>query len=86
MKRFLTDILIPLLAIVLMVISISSLAAIEFPDYTSEPSFSSERSFSNEGTSDEKNIVDRFEVDILRFKRIKGLDQQASTVPQALSQ
>ena len=36
--------------------------------------------------SDEKNIVDRFEVDILRFKRIKGLDQQASTVPQALSQ
>jgi len=52
MKRFLTDILIPLLAIVLMVISISSLAAIEFPDYTSETSFS------NEGASDEKNIVE----------------------------
>jgi hypothetical protein len=31
--------------------------------------------------SDEADIVDRFEVDILRFKRIKGLDQQASTAP-----
>jgi hypothetical protein len=31
--------------------------------------------------SDESNIVERFEVDILRFKRIKGLDQQASTTP-----
>jgi hypothetical protein len=29
--------------------------------------------------SDESKIVDRFEVDILRFKRIKGLDQQAAT-------
>jgi len=29
--------------------------------------------------SDEGKIVDRFEVDILRFKRIKGLDQQAAT-------
>lgn len=29
--------------------------------------------------TDESKIVDRFEVDILRFKRIKGLDQQAST-------
>jgi hypothetical protein len=31
--------------------------------------------------SDEADIVARFEVDILRFKRIKGLDQQASTAP-----
>lgn len=30
--------------------------------------------------TDESNIVDRFEVDILRFKRIKGLDQQAATI------
>ena len=30
--------------------------------------------------SDESNIVDRFEIDILRFKRIKGLDQQAATI------
>lgn len=29
--------------------------------------------------TDETSIVDRFEVDILRFKRIKGLDQQAAT-------
>jgi len=29
--------------------------------------------------TDESKIVDRFEVDILRFKRIKGLDQQAAT-------
>jgi hypothetical protein len=29
--------------------------------------------------TDENKIVDRFEVDILRFKRIKGLDQQAAT-------
>jgi hypothetical protein len=29
--------------------------------------------------TDEGKIVDRFEVDILRFKRIKGLDQQAAT-------
>lgn len=29
--------------------------------------------------SDESNIVERFEVDILRFKRLRGLDQQAST-------
>ena len=31
--------------------------------------------------SDEADIVDRFEVDILRFKRLRGLDQQASTTP-----
>jgi len=31
--------------------------------------------------SDENDIVERFQVDILRFKRIKGLDQQASTAP-----
>jgi len=31
--------------------------------------------------SDESDIVKRFEVDIMRFKRIKGLDQQASTSP-----
>jgi hypothetical protein len=31
--------------------------------------------------SDESEIVDRFEIDILRFKRIKGLDQQAATTP-----
>ena len=30
--------------------------------------------------SDESNIVDRFEIDILRFKRIEGLDQQAATI------
>ena len=36
--------------------------------------------------SDENEIVDRFQVDILRFKRIKGLDQQASTVPEILNQ
>ena len=29
--------------------------------------------------TDETSIVDRFEIDIMRFKRIKGLDQQAST-------
>jgi hypothetical protein len=29
--------------------------------------------------ADETDIVERFEVDILRFKRIKGLDQQAAT-------
>ncbi len=28
--------------------------------------------------TDESQIIDRFEVDILRFKRLKGLDQQAS--------
>ena len=28
--------------------------------------------------SDESQIIDRFEVDILRFKRLKGIDQQAS--------
>ena len=31
--------------------------------------------------SDEADIVDRFEIDILRFKRLRGLDQQASTTP-----
>lgn len=31
--------------------------------------------------SDERDIVARFEVDILRFKRIKGLDKQAATTP-----
>ena len=36
--------------------------------------------------SDETEIVDRFEIDILRFKRIKGLDQQASTTPELLKQ
>jgi len=35
--------------------------------------------------SDETEIVDRFEIDILRFKRIKGLDQQASTTPESLN-
>lgn len=31
--------------------------------------------------ADETDIVERFAVDILRFKRIKGLDQQAATTP-----
>jgi hypothetical protein len=40
----------------------------------------------NRFKSDEEDIVERFAVDILRFKRIKGLDQQASIVPDSLTQ
>jgi len=40
----------------------------------------------NRFKSDEEDIVERFAVDILRFKRIKGLDHQASVVPDPLSQ